>query len=173
MSEECPKCFISCATCEITAMECLTCQGNRFQQGTNCLCPDGTFEDFSSLVCPPCGHKCLTCNRAELDCVLCRGDREQSTCICREGYFDDLLSELCQKCDLSCVTCDVRGCLSCSDNRMGPNLLYECPCPEQSFDLRSLGLSFCQSNFEFPSPDFSKLATLGCPTRRSETTWSH
>jgi len=62
------SCDESCASCEISATNCLTCDDNRAYAPT-CACLDGFYED-SDRVCQECSYKCTKCTSDSI-CTVC------------------------------------------------------------------------------------------------------
>lgn len=53
------RCPFYCDGCDylLGTYECTSCKGNRIKDKNICICPEGTFEDYSSLNCPDLSTK--------------------------------------------------------------------------------------------------------------------
>jgi len=47
---------------------CVTCRGDRYKSGNNCVCAAGKWDNNSSTNCQSCNNDCATCTGSATNC---------------------------------------------------------------------------------------------------------
>lgn len=120
----CQQCHYSCATCDTSATDCLTCSNVtgrvHYLLGTECLekCPATYYGIDADNECAACHLSCQTCFGPNVDeCYSCRQNSDDgkdyflqygtTTCVetCPDGQYPNATSLKCLICDSNCDTC--------------------------------------------------------------------
>ena len=119
----CAACNSLCKTCSgDTSSHCLSCYVGTYLYNNNCLnnCPDGFFNDQSTLICQTCNINCKTCSNTASNCLSCYTSTylQNNVCVseCLAGYYGDINSLQCKFCSSLCSLCSKLSgnCTACS-----------------------------------------------------------
>ena len=139
-NNSCEKCHDFCSKCvESTDQNCVACRINNTIKyylsfgTTNCVanCPDGQYEEDSTLTCKVCSSNCKTCDASASNCQSCYMEAgalvffENYKCVqkCKVKFYGnntlDPANYTCESCFDGCLTCTGPGnasCQSCTAN---------------------------------------------------------
>jgi len=151
------KCDISCLTCTITKVNCISCNTvggyyNTLEKPETCLSspPLGYFLNTEKNQYSKCDISCNGCTLSPLNCSNCNQANSNyllnyyslvtnaNSCFLIQntplGFYYDSKSNKFQKCDVSCKTCEKYStfCLSCNEKYLSlqtdpSNCVMECP----------------------------------------------
>jgi proprotein convertase subtilisin/kexin type 5 len=172
----CSACDPDCSTCTISAANCLSCNTTRFTvlTGSACMCPNGKFQNSTTLICDACSNTCLTCSSSSpTSCLTCDlTDRYFSgnQCLCNPGLYDSGVST-CSQCNSPCVNCNgpsLYNCTSCITGYilMGSICMPNIVCSNYFYD------GFCVNTCPettYPATNICLPCINGCLTCTSST----
>ncbi|KCV68767.1 hypothetical protein H696_05063 [Fonticula alba] len=148
----CSPCGSSCASCPLSAEECVQCERGKVLAGTMCVnsCPEGTLAQGG--LCAGCAASCATCfGPARDQCLTCAPEWPlllEGACLssCPEGTAED--DELCVPCHETCAKCvgPARDeCTSCPVPDILSGSLCVSVCPAGWYAPLDGGLNTCQA----------------------------
>ncbi|EAR85859.2 transmembrane protein, putative (macronuclear) [Tetrahymena thermophila SB210] len=114
--QTCSKCDQSCYNCQgLSPNQCTSCdpQSNLFLYQNQCIpkCPNGYFNDTSSMSCVPCNDpNCKVCDKGTNTCSLCSDpdlylvDNQTCSSTCQQDHQNFTKNNIKQCLKLSCPT---------------------------------------------------------------------
>ncbi|XP_013861969.1 proprotein convertase subtilisin/kexin type 5 [Austrofundulus limnaeus] len=141
LGQLCHSCAPGCASCEMNATHCLTCEEPLLFHNHQCVeeCPPANIVQGGECH-PGCSATCRECNPAG-QCTGCEEYHflHEGLCVanCPEGFFEDNEEGECARCHADCALCDGPNgddCDACIDPEATlHNGACLAPCPSHTY----------------------------------------